>query len=248
MHSMNKEETQSMLVILALFAACARMVAAPAAGPLITCKDNPRYFADRAGKAIYLTGSHTWANLQDMGFSNPPPAFDYPAYLNDKTNPPPSDGSKVIILDTDHLWGVGGDVSWVWKSFLRGHNPIWMDPLDKVSVWEPTPSNAEAVRSNLGYARRFAERTKLAALKPCGALASSGYCLADPGREYLIYLPDGGKVTVDLSVATGDLAVEWFDPVTGSSTQVDNVKGGASRTITAPFKGHAVLHLVAKIP
>jgi hypothetical protein len=51
-----------------------------------------------------------------------PDHFDY------KNDPPASDGAKVIILDTDHRWGVGGGVQWVWKSFLRGHNPIWMDP------------------------------------------------------------------------------------------------------------------------
>jgi hypothetical protein len=45
-----------------------------------------------------------------------PDHFDY------KNDPPASDGAKVIILDTDHLWGVGGNVPWVWKSFLRGQN------------------------------------------------------------------------------------------------------------------------------
>ena len=35
--------------------------------------------------------------------------------------------SKVSILDTDHTWGIdpaGDDSPWVWKSLLRGHNPI----------------------------------------------------------------------------------------------------------------------------
>lgn len=27
---------------------------------------NPRYFTDNSGKAIFLTGSHTWENFQDM--------------------------------------------------------------------------------------------------------------------------------------------------------------------------------------
>lgn len=37
-------------------------------------------FAERSGKAILLTGSHTWPNLVDMGSSDPPPAFDFDAY------------------------------------------------------------------------------------------------------------------------------------------------------------------------
>ena len=40
----------------------------------------------------------------------------------------PNSGKKVTILDTDHLWGCGGNYQWVWKSFLQGYNTIFMDP------------------------------------------------------------------------------------------------------------------------
>jgi len=39
----------------------------PTAGPLRLHPANPRYFADRHGRAVYLTGSHTWDTLQDLG-------------------------------------------------------------------------------------------------------------------------------------------------------------------------------------
>ncbi|UCC17485.1 MAG: aldo/keto reductase, partial [Dehalococcoidales bacterium] len=45
-----------------------------------------------------------------------------------RDNPPFADGKKVILSDTDHLWGIGGDVAWAWKTFLRGMNPLFMDP------------------------------------------------------------------------------------------------------------------------
>ncbi|MCB0182756.1 MAG: hypothetical protein KDE31_00745, partial [Caldilineaceae bacterium] len=57
-----------------------------AAGPLRIHPTNPRYFADGDGNLVYLTGSHTWSNFQDNGGSDPPPAFDYVAYLNFLTN------------------------------------------------------------------------------------------------------------------------------------------------------------------
>ena len=53
-----------------------------ATGPLGHSTANPRYFADGSGKPVYLTGSHTWASLQDIGLSNPPPAFDFTGYLD----------------------------------------------------------------------------------------------------------------------------------------------------------------------
>lgn len=43
---------------------------------------NPRYFEDALGKIVYLTGSHTWSNLVDMGPADPPVPFDFGAYLD----------------------------------------------------------------------------------------------------------------------------------------------------------------------
>src|SRR5262249_37173526 len=40
-----------------------------------------------------------------------------------RTNPSSKDVGKVIVNDTDHLWGhQGGDGVWVWKSVTRGLN------------------------------------------------------------------------------------------------------------------------------
>ena len=53
----------------------------PATGPLRRHPVNPRYFADASGRPVYLTGSHTWLNLVDAGWDDPPPAFDYELWL-----------------------------------------------------------------------------------------------------------------------------------------------------------------------
>ena len=45
-------------------------------GPLRPSARNPRYFTDDRDRAIYLTGSHTWANLVDIRFEDDP-RFDY---------------------------------------------------------------------------------------------------------------------------------------------------------------------------
>jgi hypothetical protein len=166
-----------------------------------------------------------------------------------RTDPPVANGAKVVINDTDHLWGIGGDRTWVWKSFLRGLNPIYMDDL------ESDPRKEDA-RKAMGHTLAYANRMALAAMTPRPELASVGYCLADPGREYLVYLPPrqrhsipavGGffrsVVTVDLSAASGTFQVEWFDPRIGATIADETVTGGAPRSFTAPFGGDAVLYL-----
>ncbi|MEN6337017.1 MAG: putative collagen-binding domain-containing protein [Phycisphaerales bacterium] len=166
-----------------------------------------------------------------------------------RKDPRAVDGKKVSLLDTDHVFGVGGDQKWVWKGFLRGHNVIFMDPYGDPQ-WEPIlegqgvgVSDAEKARLAMGHARRYAERMDLAKATPRPELASTGYCLADPGSEYLVYLPEGGKATVDLSAAKSKLAVEWSHPITGKITPADPIDAGAKREFAAPFEGDAVLYL-----
>jgi len=72
-------------------------------------------------------------------------------------------------------------------------------------------------------------------------LASSGYCLA--GTEYLVFLPTGGSVSVDLSVVSGSRTVEWFNPANGQTTAGGTVAGGSTLNFTAPFSGMAVLYI-----
>ena len=85
----------------------------------------------------------------------------------------------------------------------------------------------------------------LAAMTPCNDLASTQYCLANPGQEYVVYLPNGGEVTVDLSAAPGALAVEWFNPHTGVVRKGGTAQGGTKRTFQAPEKGDWVLYIRA---
>jgi hypothetical protein len=181
-------------------------------------------------------------------------AADWISPNGDINNPPVGDGRKVILYDTDHLCGICGDRTWVWKSLVRGLNPVFMDGYDGAAYgvggagFNFDDPRWVSLRLNLGYARTYANRMHLAAMTPRGDLASSGYCLANPAgesAEYLVYLPSGGSVTVDLSAAAGTLAVEWFNPSNGATTPANPTTGGASRSFTAPFRGDAVLYLSA---
>jgi hypothetical protein len=75
--------TRRMKFLAAFTLAFATAIAAPATGPLRVLASNPRYFTDDSGKAIFLTGSHTWANFAiDSGEADPPAGIDYGAFLD----------------------------------------------------------------------------------------------------------------------------------------------------------------------
>ncbi len=101
---------------------------------------------------------------------------------------------KVIVNDTDHLWGhTGGDSVWVWKSFTRGLNVLFMEELT------PSPTWQDSARVAMGQVRSFAGTIDLAHMAPMPELVATGYLLASPGHEYLAY-QDGslGEFSIDL--------------------------------------------------
>jgi hypothetical protein len=162
-----------------------------------------------------------------------------------RDNPPDAAGRKLIITDTDHLWGIGGNQQWVWKSFLRGMNPIFMDPYDcEVLKGSYDPEWVEPIRKSMGYTLEYAKRMNLIKMVPENDLASSAYCLAEKGKEYLVYLPEGNEVTVNLTDASHGLNVEWFNPNTGETLIQGKIKGGHVPIMKSPFgDADAVLYL-----
>ncbi len=164
-----------------------------------------------------------------------------------RDNPPATDGSKVILNDTDHLWGIGGNQAWVWKSFLRGHNPIFMDPYDGVVLGNKFDSRWNPIRRSMGYTRRYAERMNLTAMRPRNNLASTKYCLANPGAEYLAYNPAEDNPAVTVNLKAGTYKYEWLNPDNGKVASKGTIKAaGGGKKFEAPFKGDAVLYLKAE--
>jgi len=158
---------------------------------------------------------------------------------NYRENPSATYRGKVIVNDTDHLWGhTGGDSVWVWKSFCRGLNVLFMEEL------LPSPTWQDSARDAMGQTRRYAQKMDLAAMTPAGELSQTGYCLASRGKEYLVFQPGSqGEFRVNLSDAPGTFSVEWFNVNTGSTVAGKPVSGGGSRTFTTPFGGPAALYL-----
>jgi hypothetical protein len=52
---------------------------------------------------------------------------------------------------------------------------------------------------------------------------NDAFCLAEPGRLYVIYLAHGGNVTARLR--PGDYIAQWFNPRTGAYYDVPAAKG-----------------------
>lgn len=186
------------------------------------------------------------------------------------TDPPAADGSKVIIVDTDHsyFWtglkenGLAAQRAWVWKNFLRGNQTLFMDPyLAKIKIRNnpsgktPDPSFGlspdpywETIRVAMGRTRTYAQKINLAATTPQNALSSTGYCLANPGNEYLVYNPGKSK-SFTVNLLSGIYDFEWFNPTSGTVVDKGNFQvTDSSRSFSAPFNGDALLYIKKRSP
>ena len=202
-----------------------------------------------------------WQGGSDLTLYNSPADW-----ISAGSHVPPSDGHKVIINDTDHAFGYaefkrGGPIAqraWVWENFTSGNNVVFMDPY--LTKWpnrnyplgttadpnvgvEPDPY-WNVIRDAMGPTLTYANRMELVATKPQPSFASTGFCLANPGVEYLVYQPYAKPFSVHLP--PGRYQYEWFNPSSNLVARTGSVvASGGEQPFTPPFTGDAVLYLHA---
>jgi hypothetical protein len=157
-----------------------------------------------------------------------PPGWDSNNWQYD---PPAATGNRVHILDVDHIfpgqWDAGAidHGQWIWKAFLRGHSAIHMDDCANLGIAGVNPYTPlrvyDVFRTTQRQTADYAARCNLNRTIPNGALSSTGYCIANPGHQYLVLRPGStGSFAVDLSAGSGKtFAVEWLN-VADSSVQI----------------------------
>ena len=102
--------------------------------------------------------------------------------------------------------------------------------------WEP-------IRAALGRTRHLAEQMNLASLTPRNELASTGYCLACPGEEYLVYQPVGAQ-PFSLELKAGTYQIEWIHPTQSERALPERLQtGDGAHEFKAPFPSAAALHI-----
>jgi hypothetical protein len=172
---------------------------------------------------------------------------------------PAAYSDKVVIVDSDHFGGglhyqtetdLQNGISIAWRSFTRGNPFIFMecysaltsDPAygcTEVGINYYFDPIREAMGNLLSYAERFSD---LATMLPSEILSSTGYTLADPGQEYLVYQPGSGSFNVNLTAGTYNY--EWFDARNNQTAGAGTITvSSGSRSFNPPFTGQAVLYL-----
>ena len=76
---------------------------------------------------------------------------------------------------------------------------------------------------------------------PTGA-ENGAYTIANPGREYAVYFPNGGSVDINLSTSekadTKTVTVRWLNIGKSEWTQEEEIPFNDSITLSAPTEDH----------
>lgn len=128
----------------------------------------------------------------------------------------------------DVLWPTllsGGHIEW----YVSGQDQTLDDFRAYQALWDYT-----------GHARRFLEQhLPFWAMSPADNLLTGasgpGQVFAKAGEVYALHLPNGGGGTLDLSGASGNYSLRWFDPRTGLfAGTTRTVAGGGAVSLGQP--------------
>jgi hypothetical protein len=67
---------------------------------------------------------------------------------------------------------------------------------------------------------------------------NGAYATANPGKEYVVYFPNGEPVDLDLSGVKGSLKAKWLDIEQSEWAKEETLEAGGTVTLTPPGKGH----------
>ncbi|MBC7783461.1 MAG: DUF4038 domain-containing protein [Burkholderiales bacterium] len=101
-----------------------------------------------------------------------------------------------------------------------------------------------------GYAyfknlRTFFEGTSYWRMEPVEGVASAGVCLAETGKEYIVFLDAAAPTKLTLPGVTKAIKGEWYNPFTGQRQDAGKVSDASEVTPPAEWGGGPVaLHLV----
>jgi hypothetical protein len=166
----------------------------------------------------------------------------------------------VVNFESDYECGPGGLAD---KTFGGAHTPeatlrtLWEIALAggytgyyyTYTAWDVIrPLDQPKGYSYMKHFGAFWRATRYWRLQPTEKLVSAGWCLADPGKEYVVYQNQPAPFTMEITGAAAPLTGSWFHPFTGQSTPAGTFPNGTAQLSPPANWGVAplVLHLRAK--
>lgn len=114
-----------------------------------------------------------------------------------------------------------------------GHSDVWnrLDPTFHYTF----EIRDEGAANDLRVLHDFFVRLPYWKMEPfLGVKGELAVALAEPGKVYVVYLPRGGRLELDITEASGDFSARWLNPRQGTFGEAFSVSSGGVRSMEAP--------------
>jgi hypothetical protein len=118
---------------------------------------------------------------------------------------------------------------WTWAVYAGGGYPCYYYDNMAWDLVKPEPEPEGWKRYK--WLADFIAQFDLRPMAPDSEFVSQGCCLAEPGRQYLIFLPEGGDVELDLTAVEGDPRCVALDVFTGEKLESEIENKGFWSTV-----------------
>ncbi len=145
--------------------------------------------------------------------------------------------------------GHGMSTDWVrrghWSIALAGGYATYGDWSAGTPFYTGTVGDGRAP-AQLRHLREVFEGLPFPLMQPHNDLVGeNAFCLAQPGKVYLVYLPDGGETTLRVPPGTPGYTLTWVNPRTGERSKPEPVAAGEA-LLRAPQEGDWVALVAAR--
>jgi hypothetical protein len=165
-------------------------------------------------------------------------------------NPPRPMNNVKIYGGEHHGGGLVEGMHKLWRSILGGCASARFHRPGRQHGYYGAGLN-ELARTHIRSLRMLTDAMNVFVCEPRNDLLSDrlpneAYCLAEPGKQYAVYFPDGGRVKLDVSAAKGSLQVRWLDIARSVWQESQQIQGGATLELKSPANGHWAALVLAR--
>jgi hypothetical protein len=152
------------------------------------------------------------------------------------SQPRPLTDVKIYGADTGRFGSSRDGIERFWRNLFCGHAAVrFHRPESGLGLSPPAQRMIRSAREVTGAFDVFAcaPHDKLLGERK----ENEAYCLAEPGTAYAVYFPAEGAVRLDLTGASGGLALRWYDIDAGRWMPTSQISGGGKVALKTPGSG-----------
>jgi hypothetical protein len=229
--------------------------------------------AEKAGKRVFLTDMRRntdFRSAEQVSLLHDRVHFDYFEISQNNANNDQQHYDHILHIRSEvsanpipinNVKIYGGDIGRWTTSVEEGTRRFWRNVFGGSAssrFHRPGPSHhffaiglSDLAQAHIRSMRMLTDAMDVFLCAPRNELLSDrspneAYALAEPGKQYAVYFPEGGEVRLDVSAAQGPLQIRWLDIL--QSTWHDSLEreGGGTLELKTPGEGQWAVLIVTR--